>query len=121
MTEQVSLLDNLDLALMGMGVVILSVAATRWLRLGRIAHRAEPDLKSGRGGLRDVQMLNALARVAKQESLEIQVLFESDRPLREVDEGGEFNGLKVFYAPDTEQLVAKAKQFYLNNSDKINR
>ena len=27
---------------------------------GRIAQRAEPDLKSGRGGLRDVQLLDAL-------------------------------------------------------------
>ena len=33
----------------------------RWQRSGQIAHRAEPDLKSGRGGLRDVQLLNALA------------------------------------------------------------
>jgi [protein-PII] uridylyltransferase len=33
----------------------------RWHRSGEIAHRAEPDLKSGRGGLRDVQLLNALA------------------------------------------------------------
>lgn len=33
----------------------------RWQRSGEIAHRAEPDLKSGRGGLRDVQLLNALA------------------------------------------------------------
>ncbi len=33
----------------------------RWRRSGQIAHRAEPDLKSGRGGLRDVQLLNALA------------------------------------------------------------
>lgn len=33
----------------------------RWNRSGEIAHRAEPDLKSGRGGLRDVQLLNALA------------------------------------------------------------
>ena len=68
------------------------------------------DEKTGRrlAPREQVQMLNALARIAKQESLEIQVLFESDRPLREVDEGGEFNGLKVYYAPDTEQLVAKA-------------
>jgi len=36
------------------------------------------------------------------------VVFESDRPLREVDHGGEYNGLKVFYAPDNEQLVAMA-------------
>jgi [protein-PII] uridylyltransferase len=33
----------------------------RWDRSGQIAHRAEPDLKCGRGGLRDVQLLNALA------------------------------------------------------------
>ena len=33
----------------------------RWQRSGQIAHRAEPDLKSARGGLRDVQLLNALA------------------------------------------------------------
>ncbi len=33
----------------------------RWERSGQIAHRAEPDLKCGRGGLRDVQLLNALA------------------------------------------------------------
>ncbi|GFG49833.1 [protein-PII] uridylyltransferase [Mycolicibacterium agri] len=33
----------------------------RWQRSGEIAHRAEPDLKTGRGGLRDVQLLNALA------------------------------------------------------------
>ena len=34
---------------------------SRWRRSGQIAHRAEPDLKSGMGGLRDVQLLNALA------------------------------------------------------------
>ncbi len=33
----------------------------RWQRSGQIAHRAEPDLKGGRGGLRDIQLLNALA------------------------------------------------------------
>ena len=36
-------------------------AQSRWERSGEIAHRAEPDLKCGRGGLRDVQLLNALA------------------------------------------------------------
>src|ERR1700712_1820214 len=40
---------------------LVETTHARWLRLGRIAHRAEPDLKSGRGGMRDVQMLNALA------------------------------------------------------------
>ncbi|MBU3063847.1 [protein-PII] uridylyltransferase [Nocardia sp. NEAU-G5] len=34
---------------------------TRWRRSGEIAHRAEPDLKNGRGGLRDIQLLDALA------------------------------------------------------------
>lgn len=33
----------------------------RWQRSGQIAHRAEPDLKVGMGGLRDVQLLRALA------------------------------------------------------------
>jgi len=68
------------------------------------------DEKTGRRmAPRDqVQMLNALSRVAKQEGLEIQAVFESDRPLREVDHGKEFNGVKVFYAPDNEQLVALA-------------
>ncbi|WP_064440538.1 [protein-PII] uridylyltransferase [Hoyosella altamirensis] len=36
-------------------------AEQRWERNGEIAHRSEPDLKSGRGGLRDIQLLNALA------------------------------------------------------------
>lgn len=34
---------------------------SRWQRSGQIAHRAEPDLKAGMGGLRDIQLLNALA------------------------------------------------------------
>lgn len=68
------------------------------------------DEKTGRRmAPRDqVQMLNALSRVAKQEGLEIQAVFESDRPLREVEHGGEFNGVKVFFSPDNEQLVAMA-------------
>ncbi|MEO9220475.1 MAG: [protein-PII] uridylyltransferase, partial [Mycobacteriaceae bacterium] len=36
-------------------------AALRWERSGEIAHRSEPDLKHGRGGLRDLQLLEALA------------------------------------------------------------
>lgn len=36
-------------------------AEQRWDRHGEIAHRSEPDLKNGRGGLRDIQLLNALA------------------------------------------------------------
>lgn len=40
---------------------LVEITQARWLRIGRIAYRAEPDLKSGRGGLRDVQLLDALA------------------------------------------------------------
>ncbi|MGH3813534.1 MAG: [protein-PII] uridylyltransferase [Pseudonocardiaceae bacterium] len=36
-------------------------AQQRWLRSGDIAHRVEPDLKNGHGGLRDVQLLDALS------------------------------------------------------------
>ena len=39
---------------------LVEMTQARWARCGRIAQRAEPDLKSGRGGLRDVQLLDAL-------------------------------------------------------------
>src|SRR5262249_31617658 len=39
---------------------LVEMTNARWLRCGRISNRAEPDLKSGRGGLRDVQLLDAL-------------------------------------------------------------
>lgn len=68
------------------------------------------DEKTGRrmAPREQVQMLNALARVAKQEGLTIRAVFESERALREVEHGGEFNGVKVYFAPDNEQLVALA-------------
>jgi [protein-PII] uridylyltransferase len=40
---------------------LVETTNARWLRCGRISQRAEPDLKTGRGGLRDVQLINALA------------------------------------------------------------
>jgi [protein-PII] uridylyltransferase len=40
---------------------LIEMTEARWERSGQVAHRAEPDLKSGRGGLRDVQLLNALS------------------------------------------------------------
>ncbi|KAA2260727.1 [protein-PII] uridylyltransferase [Solihabitans fulvus] len=36
-------------------------AGKRWARSGEVAHRVEPDLKHGKGGLRDVALLDALA------------------------------------------------------------
>ena len=39
---------------------LVDITHARWQRSGRISQRAEPDLKSGRGGLRDVQLLDAL-------------------------------------------------------------
>ncbi|WP_082951828.1 [protein-PII] uridylyltransferase [Mycobacterium sp. 852002-51057_SCH5723018] len=39
---------------------LVDITNARWRRCGRISQRAEPDLKSGRGGLRDVQLLDAL-------------------------------------------------------------
>lgn len=55
-----------------------------------------------------VQLLNALARVAKQESLDIQVVLENEKRLREVDEADQYNGIGVHFAPDSEQLVEQA-------------
>ena len=40
---------------------LVEATQARWARCFRIAHRAEPDLKLGRGGLRDVHLLDALA------------------------------------------------------------
>ncbi|TSE00131.1 [protein-PII] uridylyltransferase [Skermania sp. ID1734] len=40
---------------------LVAQSQARWDRSGEIAHRAEPDVKNGRGGLRDIQLLDALA------------------------------------------------------------
>lgn len=40
---------------------IVEGANARWTKVGDVAHRVEPDLKSGHGGLRDVQLVDALA------------------------------------------------------------
>jgi [protein-PII] uridylyltransferase len=40
---------------------IIDSARTRWQRSGEVAHWVEPDLKHGRGGLRDLAVLDALA------------------------------------------------------------
>ena len=51
-------------------------AHERWRKTGDVAHRVEPDLKSGHGGLRDVQLIDALAAA--------QLV---DRPSRDVLDG----------------------------------
>ena len=51
-------------------------AQERWRKSGDVAHRVEPDLKSGHGGLRDVQLIDALAAA--------QLV---DRPSRDVLDG----------------------------------
>jgi predicted RNA-binding protein with PIN domain len=43
-----------------------------------------------------VQILQVISRFTRQEKIETQVVFEG-RPLREVSEDGEFNGVKVFF------------------------
>ena len=40
---------------------LIESAQTRWLRTGEVAHWVEPDLKHGKGGLRDLSILDALA------------------------------------------------------------
>ncbi|MEJ3658789.1 [protein-PII] uridylyltransferase [Actinomycetes bacterium KLBMP 9759] len=40
---------------------IAESAQQRWAKVGDVAHRVEPDLKNGHGGLRDVQLVDALA------------------------------------------------------------
>jgi [protein-PII] uridylyltransferase len=40
---------------------LVDTTRVRWQRAGEIAHRVEPDLKNGRGGLRDTQLIDALA------------------------------------------------------------
>jgi [protein-PII] uridylyltransferase len=40
---------------------IVDTTTERWQRNGDVAHRIEPDLKNGHGGLRDVQLIDALA------------------------------------------------------------
>ena len=40
---------------------LADTAHERWAKVGDVAHRVEPDLKNGHGGLRDIQLVDALA------------------------------------------------------------
>ena len=66
-----------------------------------------------------VQLLNALARVAKQESLDIQVVLESDKRLREVDEADQYNGIGVYFAADSDKLVETAMRLAKKGHDSV--
>lgn len=50
---------------------LVETTRERWQRCGEIAHRAEPDLKGGRGGLRDVQLLDALSVAQLADSITV--------------------------------------------------
>lgn len=65
-------------------------------------------LAEGRGGEKlsprdQVQLLHQIARFAKQEEVKVQVVFEG-RDLREVANGGEFNGVTVFFTDKTAEV-----------------
>ena len=68
------------------------------------------DEKTGRrlGTQDQVRLLSALARTAKAEKLEMHVVLESEKPLREVDDKGTFNGVKVAFVKDSEELIETA-------------
>jgi [protein-PII] uridylyltransferase len=40
---------------------VVDATRDRWRRFGAVAHRTEPDIKNGRGGLRDLTVVDALA------------------------------------------------------------
>lgn len=56
---------------------VLELTEQRWARAGDIAQSALPDLKHGRGGLRDVQLLGALALAQLTDGL---VRLRADEP-----------------------------------------
>ncbi|MGH3759600.1 [protein-PII] uridylyltransferase [Actinophytocola sp.] len=69
---------------------IVGSTRTRWARSGEVAHWVEPDLKHGRGGLRDLAMLDALAlaqlvdRPAGEVSAARRLLLDTRTELRRV-------------------------------------
>jgi [protein-PII] uridylyltransferase len=74
---------------------LANAAAERWERSGEVAQRVEPDLKHGRGGLRDLQLLDALAMA--------QLV---DRPSGEVADA---RGLLLDVRTELRRVVRKAR------------
>lgn len=69
---------------------------------GLAGGRQSPD----RLGPRDqIQILNQLSRFAKAEGIRLCAVFDS-KPLREVDDGGEFNGVTVYFTNREKSLDA---------------
>lgn len=68
------------------------------------------DEKTGRklSPREQLQLLGALSKIQKLEGFKMAVVFESDRPLREAEEGGEYQGVMVYYAETSEELVEKS-------------
>lgn len=68
------------------------------------------DEKTGRklSPREQLQLLGALAKIQKLEGFKMAVVFESDRPLREAEEGGEYQGVTVHYAETSEELIEKS-------------
>lgn len=52
------------------------------------------------------QVLNKLARFATREEMQVKVVF-GGRPLREADEGSDYNGVQVYYAETPEDVRKK--------------
>jgi len=68
------------------------------------AHLFSGGRGHGRLSPRDqVQALQKLSRFAEKEGIRVQAVFEG-KPLREVDHGGDFNGVKVFFADKGDKL-----------------
>ncbi|MCW0213630.1 MAG: [protein-PII] uridylyltransferase [Pseudonocardia sp.] len=53
-------------------------AHDRWAKVGDVAHRIEPDLKSGHGGLRDVHLIDSLAAAQLVDRPGVEVLEARD-------------------------------------------
>lgn len=68
------------------------------------------DEKTGRRlSPRDqVAILNALARIHEEEGFDMAAIFEAERPLREVEDGGEYKDVVVYFAEDAEKLIDRA-------------
>lgn len=86
----------------------------RWQRSGQIAHRAEPDLKCGRGGLRDVQLLNALAIA------QLADVYPSRSPASPIETLGEAHLCLLDVRTELHRVAARGRELLLaQHADEI--